>query len=135
MIQKQILRFKISVNDSIFVYIFYSWENLLHERNGLFLIQSFLFDDMIEKFSSLSVFHDEMDISFGLNDLNNCQKSPRIVGWRWDVSVFSGYRSISWLAIYQPVRLFSIFEGFSLQLSNLLVYVWPIWPCRRSPLQ
>lgn len=57
------------MHNSIFMNILNTSNDLLHEPYGLSLIETFSFDNIIEQLTALSIFHDEMNIGFGLDDL------------------------------------------------------------------
>jgi hypothetical protein len=69
LVEEKVFRFEVAMYDTVFVYILDSCEKLLHEEDGFGLVESFFFDDVIEEFSSFSVLHDEVDVSFGFDDL------------------------------------------------------------------
>ena len=58
------------MDDADLVNILDSCQDLLHETDCFAFVQPLLFHDMIEQFSSRSVFHNEVDVGFGLDDLN-----------------------------------------------------------------
>ena len=68
MIEQQILRFKISMYDTIFMNVLHTCNNLLHEFNGLRLIKSFSFDNIIEQLPTFCILHDKMNVSFRFDD-------------------------------------------------------------------
>ena len=57
------------MNDSTLMDVLKSWQQLLHNSDGLGFLESFSFDDVVEKLASLGVFHDEVDIGAGFYDL------------------------------------------------------------------
>ena len=54
------------MDNTILMNILNPRNNLLHKLNGLLLVQSLPFDDIIKKLSAFSILHDEMNIGFCL---------------------------------------------------------------------
>lgn len=57
------------MNNSIFMDILNSRQNLLHKLDGFLLIESFSLDDIIEQLSTLCIFHYKVNVGFRLDDL------------------------------------------------------------------
>ena len=55
--------------DATFMYVFNARDKLLENTDGSLLVQSLMLDNIIEKFSIDAVFHDEIELGFGLDDL------------------------------------------------------------------
>jgi len=68
-VQQQVLRFQIAVADPNFVDVLHAGDYLLSEATGLFLGETFAFDDVVEKFTAACVLHDEEQLARGFNDL------------------------------------------------------------------
>lgn len=58
MIQKQVLRFQISMNDAQFVKVFDTTDDLLEELAGLCFLQLLLLHDVVKEFASVDELHD-----------------------------------------------------------------------------
>ena len=69
LVKEQVLRFEVPVNDADLVDILNPCQNLLHEGDGLLLIQPLFPDDVIKEFSPGRVLHNEMNICFGFDNL------------------------------------------------------------------
>ena len=57
------------MNYAIFVYVLNPRYYLLHEPYCLCLAQSLVLDNVVKKLPSVSILHDQMDVSFCFNDL------------------------------------------------------------------
>jgi len=57
------------MDDSITMNVLKSWYKLFHKFDCFFLLQSFVIDDIVKKFSSLCVLHDQVNFRSGLDDL------------------------------------------------------------------
>ena len=68
-VEEQVLGFEVAMHDAIFVDVLHAGEYLLHEGDRFEFIESFLFDDVVEQFSSGCILHDEVDVGFGFDDL------------------------------------------------------------------
>ena len=88
------------MHNTVLMYILNSRDDLLHELNRLFLIQPFSLNDIVEKFSSLSILHDQVNICFGLNDL--CEVENTSYSW-----ITLGCLSIFRMHIYRVTRSMS----------------------------
>jgi len=69
-IQEQVLRLEVAMDDAVLVNVLNSCQNLLHEGHCFLLVEPLSFDDVVEEFATLCVLHDEVDICFGLDDLD-----------------------------------------------------------------
>ena len=68
MVQEEIFRFEVPMDYTVLVNVLYSGYDLLHEPDCFCFIETFSLDDVVEKLAPLCIFHDQMDVSFGLND-------------------------------------------------------------------
>ncbi len=57
------------MNNTIFMNVLNTSNDLLHKFDSLGLIETFSFDNIIEQLSSFSILHDEMYVSFSLDNL------------------------------------------------------------------
>jgi hypothetical protein len=57
------------MDDAVFMDVLNPSQDLLHEADWFFLIESLSFDDVVEKFTSFCVLHYEMNIGLGFDDL------------------------------------------------------------------
>ena len=69
LIQQQILRLKIPVNDVVTVAIFHAGDDLLEEPPGVVLLQLAVLNDVVEEFSAGDVFHHHEDVGGRGDDL------------------------------------------------------------------
>ena len=55
--------------DATFMDVFNAGDKLLENTDGSLLVQSLMLDNVIEKFSIDTVFHDQIKLGFRLDDL------------------------------------------------------------------
>lgn len=68
-IQKEVLRFQITVTDADLVDVFDAGDYLLSEATGLLLGKAFALDDVVEQLAAAGVLHDQEQLPGGLDDL------------------------------------------------------------------
>ena len=58
------------MDDTVPVHIVDASEDLLHEADGLPVVDPLLLDDVLEELPTVGVFHNEVDVLLGLNYLS-----------------------------------------------------------------
>ena len=71
MVQKQVFRFQVSVDDAQLVQVLNTTDDLLEELACFRLFQLLLLDDVVEKFASTDKLHDQEEL---LRCLNNFEE-------------------------------------------------------------
>jgi hypothetical protein len=63
------------MDDTYAMNILNPWQDLLHIGNSFLFLESLFSDDVVEELPSRGVFHDEVDVRFGLNDLHRIENT------------------------------------------------------------
>ena len=69
MVQKQVFRFQVSVDDAQLVQVLNTTDDLLEELACFRLFQLLLLDDVVKKFASTHKLHDQEELLWRLNNL------------------------------------------------------------------
>lgn len=111
------------MNYSIFVKILNSRENLMHKANSLFLINSFLLNNIIKEFSTICKLHNQINILFCFNYLNE----SNFTSYSWMIlgclSTFRIHISLVTLCISASSTILSFSNIFTATFSSVAICV------------